>query len=176
VTQTLTWIPAADRPDLLADSVRKAIENDPALAVAEVTEIDPVYADTAALVENFDVTADQSANCVVVTGKRGGEQSWAACLVLASTRADVNGAVRKHLNVRKASFAPLREVEEQAGMEYGGITPIGLPAQWQLLISEGVAAHPMVVIGSGLRRSKLRLPGSALAASASAVVLPGLAV
>ncbi len=176
MTQKLTWVPASERPDLLADSVRKAVENDPALAAAEVTEIDPVYADTAALVENFDVTADQSANCVVVTGKRGGESSWAACLVLASTRADVNGAVRKHLNVRKASFAPLAEVEAATGMEYGGITPVGLPDTWQLLISEGVAAHPMVVIGSGLRRSKLRLPGSALAASGSAIVLPDLAV
>ncbi|GAB6899941.1 YbaK/EbsC family protein [Kineosporia succinea] len=170
----LTWQPASERPDLLADTVRKAIESDPALAaVVEVAEIDPAHSDTAVLVEQYsDVTLEDCGNCVLVSGKRGGEVSLAACLVLGATRADVNGVVRRHLNVRKASFAPLAEVEQATGMEYGGITPIGLPPEWQLLISEGVAAHPRVVIGSGVRRSKLRLPGAAL----TGTVLPGLAL
>jgi prolyl-tRNA editing enzyme YbaK/EbsC (Cys-tRNA(Pro) deacylase) len=176
MSETLHWVPALDRPDLLAESVGKAIANEPALAVALVTEIDPVFADTDALCERFDVTKDESANCVVVAGRRGDRISYAACLVLATTRADVNGLVRKHLDARKASFAALGDVEAETGMEFGGITPVGLPAGWQLLISPGVADHPSVLIGSGLRKSKLRLPGAALAAIPGAQVLPGLAV
>ncbi len=177
MTETLIWTPALDRPELLAIAVLKAIENDPALAaLVEVTEIDPAYADTEALCGHYDVTKDQSANCVVVAGRRGEQVSFAACLVLATTRADVNGVVRKQLNARKASFAPLAEVESAAGMEFGGITPIGLPADWPLLVAAAVADHPAVVIGSGLRHSKLRLPGSAVITRTGTQVLPGLAV
>jgi prolyl-tRNA editing enzyme YbaK/EbsC (Cys-tRNA(Pro) deacylase) len=176
MTVSLTWTPALERPDLLAVAVRKAIENEPALAGALVAEIDPAFADTDALCGHYDVRRDESANCVVVAGRRGEQVSFAACLILATTRADVNGLVRKHLNARKASFAPLAEVEAATGMEFGGITPVGLPAQWPLLLAEAVAGHPSVVIGSGLRHSKLRLAGSALAALPAALVLPGLAV
>jgi prolyl-tRNA editing enzyme YbaK/EbsC (Cys-tRNA(Pro) deacylase) len=176
MTEALIWVPARQRPELLAVAVRKVIENDPALAGVEVTEIDPQFADTEALCEHYDVTPGESANCVVVAGRRGEQVSFAACVILATTRADVNGVVRKQLNARKASFAPLAEVEAASGMEFGGITPVGLPVEWPLLVSEGVAGHPGVVIGSGLRHSKLRLPGATLAALPSAQVLPGLAV
>ena len=174
--ETLDWVPALERPDLLAVAVRKAIENEPALALAEVAAVDPVHADTDALCEHYDVEKTDSGNCVVVAGRRGERVSFAACVVLATTRADVNGLVRKHLDARKASFAVLAEVEAETGMEFGGITPIGLPSSWPVLLSEAVAAHARVVIGSGLRHSKLRLPGSALAALANATVLPGLAI
>ena len=93
-------------------------------------------------------------------------------LVQASTRADVNGAVRRHLGARKASFAPREEAVGLTGMEYGGITPIGLPESWPVLVDEAVAAAPFVVIGSGLRRSKLALSGAALARLKAAEVLP----
>jgi len=93
-------------------------------------------------------------------------------LVLASTRADVNGAVRRHLGARKASFAPHEEAVGLTGMEYGGITPIGLPESWPVLVDEAVAAAPFVVIGSGLRRSKLALSGAALARLKAVEVLP----
>jgi prolyl-tRNA editing enzyme YbaK/EbsC (Cys-tRNA(Pro) deacylase) len=73
------------------------------------------------------------------------------------------------------SFAALAQVQEMTGMEFGGITPIGLPVEWPVLIAEAVAAHPGVVIGSGLRQSKLRLTGAALATLPGAQVLPGLA-
>ena len=177
MTEILSWTPALERPELLAVAVRKAIENDPALAaVAEVAEIDPIHADTEALCGHYDVTMDQSANCVVVAGRRGEQVSFAACLVLATTRADVNGVVRKQLNARKASFAPLAEVEASAGMEFGGITPIGLPADWPLLVAAAVVEHPAVVIGSGLRHSKIRLPGSAVLTRDGSSVLSGLAL
>ncbi len=65
----------------------------------------------------------------------------AACMVLATTRADVNGLVKRELDVRKASFAPMETAVELTGMEYGGITPIGLPADWPLFVDAAVAAH-----------------------------------
>ena len=99
---------------------------------------------------------------------------YAACMVLATTRADANGLVRRHLGARRASFAPVEAVTAAAGMEYGGITPIGLPADWPVLVDEAVAKTGSVVIGSGIRGSKLRVPGHLVAAIPAAQVLPGL--
>ena len=168
-------MPALERLDLVAAVVRKALENEPALAGVEVAEIDPQYSDTEKLIAHYDgVPLDACANCVVVAGRRGETTTLAACVILGTTRADVNGVVRRHLGAKKASFAPLDQVQAEVGMEYGGITPIGLP--WPVLISEGVAEHPAAVIGGGVRHSKLRLPGSALAALPNVEVLPGLAL
>jgi prolyl-tRNA editing enzyme YbaK/EbsC (Cys-tRNA(Pro) deacylase) len=175
MTESLVWVPAVERLQLLACPVRKAIENEPSLAGVEVAEIDPAYADTEALCGQYDVDPGESANCVVVAGRRGEAVTFAACLLLASTRADVNGVVRRHLGARKASFAPLAEVVAETGMAFGGITPLGLPESWPLLIAEAVADHPRVVIGSGLRHSKLRMPGSTLLTLPGARLLAGLA-
>lgn len=168
--------PALDRPDLLGEPVAKALAGlDPADAAAVgVAEIDPELADTAAFCEAYGSPLDDSANCVVVAGRRSGEVRHAACLVLATTRADVNGLVRRHLDVRKASFVPTDEAVELTGMEFGGITPFGLPAGWPLLLDPAVAGSPGVVVGSGLRRSKLVAPGAVLARLANAEVLEGL--
>jgi prolyl-tRNA editing enzyme YbaK/EbsC (Cys-tRNA(Pro) deacylase) len=111
---------------------------------------------------------------VVVAGRRGDAVRYAACVVLATTRADVNGLVRKRLDARRASFAPMDEAVELTGMEYGGITPVGLPDGWLLLVDAAVAATPWVVVGSGLRRSKLVLPGAAVAALPGAETVEGL--
>ncbi|MFD0687151.1 YbaK/EbsC family protein [Actinomadura fibrosa] len=165
---TLDWTPAAERPDLLADPVAAAAGG---VADAEVAPIDPALADTAAFCAHYDVPLEASANCVIVAAKRGGEVTYAACMVLATGRADVNGTVRKHLGARKASFAPMDEATSLTGMEYGGITPVGLPAGWPILVDEAVAAAPHVVIGSGLRASKLLVPGKALAALPGAEVI-----
>jgi prolyl-tRNA editing enzyme YbaK/EbsC (Cys-tRNA(Pro) deacylase) len=170
---------ATDRPDLLADPVLGALANwpvDAAVGVDAITvaPIDPDLADTAAFCAAYDVAMDASANCVVIAGKREGEVRYAACMVLATTRADVNGVVRRFLDVRKASFAPMAEAVELTGMEYGGITPIGLPAAWPILVDAAVAAHPAVIIGSGLRRSKIALPGAALLELPGASVVDGL--
>jgi prolyl-tRNA editing enzyme YbaK/EbsC (Cys-tRNA(Pro) deacylase) len=139
-----------------------------------VAEIDPDLADTAAFCERYQVSPAGSANCVVVTGKRDGQARFAACVVLATTRADVNGLARRRLDVRKASFAATELAVAETGMEYGGITPIGLPSGWRVLIDAAVAAAPRVVIGSGVRRSKLTLPGAVLAGLPAAEVLDGL--
>ena len=170
---------ATGRPDLLADSVLTALRAWPADAalgasVVTVAPIDPDLADTAAFCAAYDVAMDASANCVVIAGKREGEVRYAACMVLATTRADVNGVVRRYLDVRKASFAPMAEAVELTGMEYGGITPIGLPAAWPILVDAAVAAQPAVIIGSGVRRSKIALPGAALLELPGATVVEGL--
>ncbi|TDC51295.1 hypothetical protein E1281_20730 [Actinomadura sp. KC345] len=165
---TLDWRPANEHPELLADPVAAAIGG---LPEAEVAEIDPEVADTAAFCERYAVPPEASANCVVVAAKRGGRVAYAACMILATGRADVNGVVRKHLGARKASFAPMAEATDLTGMEYGGITPVGLPGGWPVLVDESAAAAPRVVIGSGLRTSKALLPGKALAGLPGAEVL-----
>ena len=168
--------PALDRPDLLAVAVTEALRGWVHAADVLVAPIDPELADTAAFCEAYGVTLDESANCVVVSGKRGGEVRFAACVVLATTRADVNNAVRRLLDVRKASFAPTAEAVELTGMEYGGITPIGLPKDWPVLVDARVAATPYVILGSGVRHSKIALPGAALADLPGAQIIEGLAM
>lgn len=164
--------PAASRPDLLAAPVAVALAAAPEVFVAA---IDPTLADTAAFCAEYEVGLEVSANCVVVAGKRDGQQRVAACMVLATTRADVNGAVKRRLDVRKASFLPMVDAVEATGMEYGGITPLGLPAAWPILVDARVAELPWAVVGSGVRHSKLILPGAVLATWPGAEVIDGLA-
>ena len=169
---TLSWLPAAEHLDLLGVPVAAAV---PRLAgPAWVATIDDDAADTAAFTDLYQVPLAASANCVVVAARRSGETTMAACLVLATTRADVNGLVRRHLGARKASFAPQDVAVAESGMAYGGITPVGLPASWPVLIDAAVAASELVVIGSGTRGSKLAVPGAVLAALPGAEVLEGL--
>jgi prolyl-tRNA editing enzyme YbaK/EbsC (Cys-tRNA(Pro) deacylase) len=140
-------------------------------------DTDPAKADTAAFVEAYGrELLETSANCVVVAGKRAGETGYAACLVLSTTRVDVNGTVRRHLGVRKASFAAMDTAVGETGMEYVGITPVGLPAGWPILVDRAVVDTPWLVIGSGRRRGKLIVPGKVLGALPGAVVLDGLGV
>jgi prolyl-tRNA editing enzyme YbaK/EbsC (Cys-tRNA(Pro) deacylase) len=166
--------PGREAGDLLAAPVAAAVavwgRGDEVL----VAPIDPALADTAAFCEAYDVSPELSANCVVVAGRRGAETTMAACVVLATTRADVNGVVRRRLDVRKASFAAMDDALSASGMEYGGITPVGLPADWPLLVDAAVLEVPYVVIGSGLRASKIVLPGAALAELPGAQVVTDL--
>jgi prolyl-tRNA editing enzyme YbaK/EbsC (Cys-tRNA(Pro) deacylase) len=166
---------AVDRPDLLAAPVLAALRSWSDASEVLVAPIDPDLADTAAFCEAYDVRPEDSANCVVVAGKREGQVRYAACMILATTRADVNGVVRRHLDVRKASFAPMAEAVELTGMEYGGITPIGLPDGWPILVDAAVASAGAVVVGSGIRGSKIALPGRVLAGMPGAQVVEGLA-
>ncbi|QDB80725.1 hypothetical protein FE251_06660 [Georgenia wutianyii] len=171
---TLTWVPALQRPDLLAEPVRRALEDLPRAAEVRVAQIDPDLADTAAMTEAYELPLEASVNCVLVAGKRAGEERVAACAVRATTRADVNSTVRRLLDVRKASFWPTDRAVEASGMEYGGITPVGLPQEWRLLVDASVDADGPAIVGSGVRRSKLLLPGDLLAALPGAEVVEGL--
>lgn len=164
----LTWTPATDHPELLAKPVAAAIDTVPGALVAP---IDAELADTEAFCRAYDVALGASANCVIVAGQRAGTVKYAAVMVLATTRADINNVVRRHLDVRKISFAPHQDAVELTGMEFGGITPVGLPAGWPILVDTQVAACPEAVIGSGIRGSKLLVSGAALAALPGAEVL-----
>ncbi|HEX3466387.1 MAG TPA: YbaK/EbsC family protein [Candidatus Elarobacter sp.] len=168
---------ALDRADLLAPSVAAAIESWPGATPPDafwVAEIDPELADTAAFCERYAFPMDRSANCVVLAARREGRSWFAACVVLATTRADVNNLAKKQLGASKISFAPMDAATAASAMEYGGITPLGLPPDWPILVDAAVAAEGRVVIGSGVRRSKISLPGAALAEIPGAVVLSGL--
>jgi prolyl-tRNA editing enzyme YbaK/EbsC (Cys-tRNA(Pro) deacylase) len=168
---------ASERLDLLAPSVAAAVRawNGGVSADALwVAEIDPLLADTAAFCERYGVRMDRSANCVVLGARREGRSWFAACVVLATTRADVNGLAKKHLGASKISFAAMDAATTASAMEFGGITPLGLPADWPILIDAEVASADRVVIGSGVRRSKISLPGAALAQLPNAVVLTAL--
>lgn len=174
--EELMFEPVLARPDLLAGPVLAALQGWPSAADVQVAPIDPALADTAAFCARYGVTLEESANCVVIAARRGADTTYAACMVAATTRADVNGLVRRHLAARKASFAPVDDVTAATSMQYGGITPVGLPAQWPVLVDAAVAKTESVIIGSGIRGSKLRLPGRLLAELPGAQVLDGLGI
>ncbi len=177
---TATWVKALDNLELLAtpvaDELRRMSESRPELAAqALVAEIDPAHADTTSMTERYDMELYLSCNCVLVAGKRAGEERIASAVVRATTRADVNHVVKQLLDVRKCSFWPQERAVEASGMEYGGITPMGVPESWRLLVDSRVA-EGFCVIGSGLRISKLAVPGALLAALPRAEVIEGLGI
>jgi prolyl-tRNA editing enzyme YbaK/EbsC (Cys-tRNA(Pro) deacylase) len=173
---TLAWHRALDRVGLLGPPVSAALTGWAHAADVAVCEIDPGLADTAAMTQAYAVPLTASANCVVVAGKREGEERVAACVVRADTRADVNNVVKRALDVRKASFLSTDRAVAETGMEYGGITPLGLPPRWRLLLDARVVDIDVAVIGSGIRASKLALPGALLAQLPRAEVMADLAI
>ena len=154
MSTALSFQPALSRMDLLAEPVAAALRGWAGAEEVEVAEIDPALADTAAFCARYGVSLTESANCVVVLGRRGEVSTYAACVVAATTRADVNGLVRRHLDAKKASFAPVEAVTAASDMEYGGITPVGLPADWPVLVDEAVAKTPFG--GDRLRYPRLQ--------------------
>ncbi len=170
---TLTFETARDHRALLAEPTAAALLDFPTHSESVlVAAIDPNLADTEAFCAHYDIPADAGANCVIVEARRGERTWYAACLVLGSDKVDVNSAVRRHLGAKKASFAAMNTATALTGMEYGGINPIGLPAGWPVLVDEAVAAGGQLVVGSGIRGSKLLVTGGLLAALPTAVVLP----
>ncbi|MCL2850722.1 MAG: hypothetical protein FWE61_11885, partial [Micrococcales bacterium] len=128
----LDWRPALDHPDLLATPTLATLTawaaTTPQVATQVlVAQIDPDLADTAALVAACGLDPEASVNCVLVAGKRGAVERTAAAMVRSTTRADVNHRIRTLLDVKKASFIPTDRAVADSAMEYGGITPIGLP-------------------------------------------------
>lgn len=141
----------------------------------EVVDCDPALADTAAFCEAYGFSPDESANAILVVGKSE-DRPMACCLVLATTRLDVNGIVRKRLGTRKASFAgPEETIERSGGMEIGGVTPFGLPAELPVWIDARVMDRDRVIVGGGGRDRKILCPPSALAALPEAEVVDDLA-
>lgn len=168
---TLALAPASAHPELLAEPVRAFLAAHPDDRV-QVGAIDAELADTAAFCAHYGIDPSDGANCVVVEAKRGEVRTLAACLIRGSDRIDVNGAVRRMLDARRASFAPLDLVIEATGMEYGGVTPLGLPADWPILVDEAVAASGPLIVGAGIRGAKLLVTGDYLAGLPGARVVP----
>ena len=122
----------------------------------EEMDCDPELADTARFCEAYGVPLERSANTILVASRRP-EGHYAACLVLATTRLDVNGLVRHRLGVKKVSFADAAQTRELTGMEIGGVTIFGLRDDLPVWIDSGVLDHDWVVIGAGSRNAKIRM-------------------
>lgn len=139
-----------------------------------IAEIDPDLSDTDAFCEQYDIDLNIVANCVVLKAQRAKRSWFAACVVPANTRIDVNGLARKTLDARRASFASQEEAVSNTKMEYGAITPIGLPSDWPILIDSALISLDQVILGSGLRKSKLLVQGALLSELPHAQVLSNL--
>jgi len=145
----------------------------------EIVDCDPQLADTAAFVEAYGYSLEDSANTILVVGKSD-PAVYAACVVLAHTRLDVNRTVRKRLGVKKASFAPAEDTQRITGMSIGGVTPFALPAGLPLWIDERVVERRRIVLGGGSRACKVvgppplltSLPGAEVVADLAKIVEP----
>jgi prolyl-tRNA editing enzyme YbaK/EbsC (Cys-tRNA(Pro) deacylase) len=140
----------------------------------EIIDCDPALADTAAFCEAYGYAPEDSANTIVVIGKSS-PPKYAACVVLANTRLDVNRAVRQRLGVRKASFASVDETRDLTGMMIGGVTVFGLPADLPIWVDARVMQRPRVVLGGGSRSCKVVTPPEVLLRLPNAEVIEGLA-
>lgn len=145
----------------------------------EVWDCDPALADTADFCAAYGFAMDDSANAIVVIGKASSAAVppvYAVCVVLATTRLDVNRAVRRRLGTKKASFAPPEVTAELTGMTMGGVTPFGLPADLPLWIDSLVMERERIVVGGGSRAAKVVGPPSMLLTIPGAEVVEGLAM
>jgi len=135
----------------------------------DVVAIDPAFADTAAFCAEYGYALEVSANCLLVAS-RDEPPVVAACLVLATTRLDVNHTVRRLLGVRKLSFAPAELTLERTGMQLGGVTPFGLDPALPLYLDARVMACERVIVGGGSRSTKLLVDPRALTAIGGQVI------
>lgn len=175
--EKLHFEPAVNRPDLLPPSINELLKNWRGATPVEeilIAPIDAEYADSAKFCEHYGVDPKDGANCVVAVATRGENRTFAACLIPVNCRADLNNAARKALGARRVSFAPLDEVLGETGMEYGGITPLGLPKSYPILIDSRIAEMPRLIVGGGFRKSKLSVPGKVLAELPNAQIIENL--
>jgi prolyl-tRNA editing enzyme YbaK/EbsC (Cys-tRNA(Pro) deacylase) len=140
----------------------------------EVWDCDPDMADTAVFCKKYGVEPADSANTILVRSKTG-ERKFAACVVLATHRLDVNHTVRKKLGARKVSFASAEETKEMTGMEIGGVTALGLPPDLPLWIDGDVMRREFVILGGGNRSSKLKVLPALFDGVPNAEIVEGLA-
>lgn len=156
----LTFEPVNENYALVAPSVKSGIESGHLFESIFAVKIDSTLADTASFCEYYNISPDISTNCLVLEAKKGDKVWYAACLVLANDTADINGTVRKQLDARKVSFAPKDVALRLTSMEYGGVTPIGLPQDWPLLIDDAIMQREIVIAGGGIRGSKIAIKTS----------------
>jgi len=140
----------------------------------ELMRIDPEFADTAAFCEKYGVALDHSGNTIIVASKKE-PKKYCACLVLATTRLDVNHVVRRLLEVPRVSFATAEETRELTGMVIGGVTLLALPPDLPLYVDDRVMALDYVILGGGSRSSKIKIAPDALRKLPGFTVVTGLA-
>ncbi|TAL08516.1 MAG: hypothetical protein EPO00_07140 [Chloroflexota bacterium] len=140
----------------------------------ELFACDPALADTAAFCAAYGFALEDSANTIVVIGKSS-PPVFAACVVLATHRLDVNRTVREQLGTRKASFAPAEETRSITGHEIGGVTVFGLPDHLRVLVDAAVMRRPRIVLGGGSRSWKVIATPSILLTLPNVAVIDGLA-
>ena len=157
------------------------MSNDPVIeqlealgAAYEIMPCDPELADTAQFCEAYGIDPADSANTILVVGKRD-PRIYVACVLLATTRLDVNGVVRKKLGIRRTSFASAEESAEITGMIMGGVTPFGLPANLPVWVDGLVMTRERIVLGGGTRDRKVVAAPAALGLLPSVEVIPDLA-
>ena len=144
-------------PDSNSSSTTSVLETVANLGLPhEVIEIDPAYADTTAFCEKYGFPMEQSGNTIVVASKKE-PKVYVACVVLATTRLDVNKRVRKLMGVSKASFASAEEMNALTGMEIGGVTPFSLPEGMPLYVDSRLMELDWVILGGGGRDRKLKI-------------------
>lgn len=141
----------------------------------EIMRIDPAYADTAAFCERYGVPLDNSANTIVVASKKEPRQ-WAACVVKATTRLDVNHAVRRLMGVSKLSFASADETKAVTGMMIGGVTVLALPPDLPIYVDDKLTALDWVVLGGGSRSWKVKTTPEIFRRLPGATIVSGLSV
>ena len=156
----------------MMDRVRSSLEE---LGVDyEVRDCDPDLDDTAAFCEHYGVALEDSANTIVIAAKKP-DGLAAACLVLATHRLDVNGAVRRTMGAKKVSFARPEQSAEITGMVMGGVTPFGLPSDLAVLVDTAVMEREVIVLGAGSRDAKLWIDPAELLKLDNVSVVEGLA-
>jgi len=139
----------------------------------EIIEIDPQLADTAQFCETYGYPLKQAANTIVCVTKRGPER-FAACVVLATDRLDVNGTIKRELGASKASFADAERTRDLTGMEIGGVTALGLPDGLPVWIDAAVTDCEWVILGAGDRGHKIKVSPKILTGLPDARVVEGL--
>ena len=158
----------------MAADPRVTAAMDSAGVAYETMDIDPDLADTAAFCEAYGIPLENSANAILVASRKP-EGHNAVCLVLAHTRLDVNGVVRKKLGVRKVSFAPAELTVDLTGQEIGGVTVFGLPEGLPVWVDAGVLDRDWVIVGAGSRSAKIKLDPSQFREVRGFEVVEGLA-
>jgi prolyl-tRNA editing enzyme YbaK/EbsC (Cys-tRNA(Pro) deacylase) len=141
----------------------------------ELMEIDPAFADTAACCEKYGLPLDSAGNTIVVASKKEPRQ-FGACVVKATTRLDVNHAVRALLGVSKVSFATAEETKTLTGMMLGGVTVFALPPDLPVYVDDKLMARDWVILGSGSRSSKIKISPEVFRRLSNATIVPGLAI
>lgn len=177
MSESLQFKPILEKPDLVSNPVLEVAKSwKGTISISEllVTEIDPEFMGGKELSEHYGVDPSEGANCIIVEATNGGDKSFVAILVPVGFRADLNGIVRKHLHVKRISFAPLDKVLEVTGMEYGSITPFGLPLSWKILVDSLLTNKERIIVGGGKQISKLLLPTAMLKELPNVEIIEGL--